>query len=414
MNRTGILTVVAMMLASSPSFGQYGGMGGVGGGMGGMGGGMGGQAMAPGMMVQGGRFANAGVSEVRRAAQVEMEGGQRLSGKVDLRTIVVDGDLGRYLIAPAKIKAIRFLKPVDEAKPGNDPAANNNGDINAGDEGVVGRGGRQNRPAILRASRAAGGFGGGDTPAPIRGKVITTTDKEIIGTIHLPADFRLELDFGSLALVPDKLRSITFTEDHRNDKPADAGAKVPGAGNDPDRAKPGPEASAPRYFRQGNSIIVISPVGDRATLFNCETQKSDSLELSGTKDAPLRVTPVVAQNLIALNLSGPKLTRIAVADLVRGNWHVQELRKPIDGRAIPLVTAEVVVYTLGREVYAYGAAAQRWDVVELPEGTEAMPTVGPGGATIEGNGHIYTFVGTTGRWNHVDIRALLDGKATEK
>ena len=56
------------------------------------------------------------------------------------------------MIAPAKIKAIRFLKPIDEPKPGNEPAANNNGDVNAGDEGVVGRGGRQNRPAILPAN----------------------------------------------------------------------------------------------------------------------------------------------------------------------------------------------------------------------------------------------------------------------
>ena len=69
-----------------------------------------------------------------------MEGGQRLSGKIDLRTIVVDSDLGRYMIAPSKIKTIRFLKPVDEAKPVNEPAANNNGDANAGDEGVVVRG----------------------------------------------------------------------------------------------------------------------------------------------------------------------------------------------------------------------------------------------------------------------------------
>ena len=43
-----------------------------------------------------------------------------------------------------------------------------------------------------------------------------------------------------------------------------------------------------------------------------------------------------------------------------------------------------------------------------------MPSVGPGTATIEGNGHIYTFVGTTGRWNHIDVRALLDGRPAEK
>ena len=162
-----------------------------------------------------------------------------MSGKIDLRTIVVDGDLGRYMIAPAKIKAIRFLKPADEPKPGNEPAANNNGDANARDEGVVGRGERQTRPAILRASRGAGGFGGAETPAT-RGKVITTTDKEIVGTIHLPADFRLELDFGTLALAPEKLRSISFTDDRREDKPGKAGERVAGCPHQrwPSRAGP--------------------------------------------------------------------------------------------------------------------------------------------------------------------------------
>ncbi len=57
-----------------------------------------------------------------------------------------------------------------------------------------------------------------------RGKVITTTDKEIIGTIHIPTDFRLDLEFGALNLTPAKLRSITFIGENRKDKPARADA----------------------------------------------------------------------------------------------------------------------------------------------------------------------------------------------
>ena len=113
-------------------------------------------------------------------------------------------------------------------------------------------------------------------------------------------------------------------------------------------------------------------------------------------------------------LKGPKVTRIAVADTASGTWHSQELRKPLDGRASPIVAAGVVVYNLGRDVYAYGAEAQRWDVAELPEGVRAMPSVGPGTATIESDGHIYTFAGKTGKWDHVDVRAILDGGAAEK
>ena len=38
-----------------------------------------------------------------------------------------------------------------------------------------------------------------------------------------------------------------------------------------------------------------------------------------------------------------------------------------------------------------------------------MPSVTPGSVTIEGHGHIFTFTGKTGTWDHVDVRNLLDG-----
>ncbi len=98
--------------------------------------------------------------------------------------------------------------------------------------------------------------------------------------------------------------------------------------------------------------------------------------MSGSKDAPLEVTPIIAENLVALRLKGSKITRIAVADTASGTWHPQELRTPIEGQAVPIVAAGVVVYNLGQDVYAYGVEAQRWDVAELPEGVRAMPFFG--------------------------------------
>ncbi len=414
MNRTGMLAAVVVMLGSSPTFGQFGGAGGMGGGMGGMGGGMGGQGMTAGMMGQGGRVAGASVIEVRRSAQVEMEGGQRLSGKIDLRSIVVDGDLGRYMIAPYKIKVIRFLKPVDGVNPVNGPEGDNNNGAGGGNEAVVVQEAILAHPAVRRVGRVGVAIGGFQMQAPTRGKVITTTDNEIIGTIHIPTEFRLELEFGSLVLAPDKLRSITFTEESRENNPRKGAAKAPGAPHDLGHLAPGREASPPRYFRHGSSIFVISPVGDRVTLYSLETAKSESLEFSASHDSPLGITPILDQNLVALMLAGPKIARIAVADIARGTWHAQELRKPIDGRAVPIVASGVVVYNLGPDVYAYGAEAERWDVVELPDGIRAAPTVAPGTATIETDGHIYTFTSKSGKWNHVDVRAILDAGANEK
>ena len=145
------------------------------------------------------------------------------------------------------------------------------------------------------------------------------------------------------------------------------------------------------------------------SLYHFATKTSQSLALSGSRDAPVEVTPIFSGDLVALSLKGPKLTRIAVADTARGKWHSQDLPNPIDGEIVPIVAARVVVYKVGREVHAYGADAERWDRVELPEGIQAMPSVTPASVTIEGHGHIFTFTGKTGKWDHVDVRNLLDG-----
>ena len=402
MNRIGVLSTLVVMLASSPSFAQFGGAGGVGG-----------QGMTPGMVMQRGGIVGPGFTEFQRSVQVEMEGGQRLSGRIDLRPLIVDGDLGQYFIAPDKIKMIRFLKPANEVE------ANGDGEGGGGDEGALIRLRPQGRGAAVRAVRGGGGGGGNggdmsDMTVMTRGKVITTTDKEIIGFIHIPTDFRLDLDFGSLNLSPPKLRSITFTGENREHKPAKGEAAVPRTSEDRDRLATSEATCPPRYFRQGNSLIVISSVGDRVTLFDLETKKSQSLELSGSKDAPLEVTPIIAQNLVALRLKGSGITRIAVADTESGTWHPQGLRSPIEGRAVPIVAPGVVVYNLGRDVYAYGAEAQRWDVAELPEGARTLPFVGPGTATIDSQGHIYTFSSKTGKWGHFDVRAILDVGGAKK
>jgi hypothetical protein len=143
-------------------------------------------------------------------------------------------------------------------------------------------------------------------------------------------------------------------------------------------------------------------------LYDLETKKSQTLELSGSKDAPLEVTPILAKDILALALKGPKITRIAVADLASGTWHAQDLREPIEGSVRPFVAPGLAVYCLGRYAYGYSALAQRWDVAELPEGLRAGPIVGPDGATIEGRGHIYSFIPKAGRWEHIDVRAIQD------
>jgi hypothetical protein len=411
MKRTGWLAAFALMLAPSMTFAQQQGgmMGGRGGGMGGMmqrqmGGMMQNQMgmMQGGMGGMGGMMMAATGNEVRRAVQVELEGGRRLSGHIELGTVLISADLGQYGILPDKIKVIKFLKPANEVK----------GNAKEDDDNAVGGAGGAGIP---------GGPGAGFIPADnqmgnptTRVKVVTTSD-EITGSLDNPTIFRIELGFGSLVPATHKLRSITFTDEERKVEPARPAEGA--AALAPEDAGPGGPAESsrtPRYFRQGQSIIVISPVGDQVTMYNLESRKPHTLTLSGSKDSPLHVTPIIGQDLVALGLKGSKIARIAVADTATGTWYPQDLRKPVDGRVTPIIAPGIAVYTIGRDVYAYSGAAHRWDTVELPEGMPVGPVVGMNGATIESHGHIYSFVPKTGKWDHIDVRAILDVVKGEK
>ena len=75
-----------------------------------------------------------------------------------------------------------------------------------------------------------------------RGKVITTADKEIIGMIHIPGDFRLELDFGALTLRRSSCGRSPSRTTIGKDKPAKAEAAAPSTHDDAGRpARPASE-----------------------------------------------------------------------------------------------------------------------------------------------------------------------------
>jgi len=179
-----------------------------------------------------GAFGGEAPPGIRRSVQLEMEGGQKLDGTIELRAILVDSDLGQFSIDPAKIKMIRFLKRVNED--------------DAEGEGVQRgvRGGVSKKMAMPQRDRH-GNLLVPDQTSPTgtawltHGKVITTSDKEIIGDIHIPTDFKLELDFGHLSPAPDKLRILTLTDARPADAPrAGAGASAEASrSGGPDRSR---------------------------------------------------------------------------------------------------------------------------------------------------------------------------------
>jgi hypothetical protein len=268
-------------------------------GMGGMGG-MGGMMM-PNQNV------------VERLAVVEAEGGQKLTGKVQLPPITVTAELGQYEIRPQHVKEIRFSKKPGAGKPQNEEN---------------------------EASQAP------------NGTVITTTDKEITGSV-MTASWTLELEFGSITLDTSKIKSITFT-------------------------------SPPQAVKEPAARAGSAPTGR------------------------LRVNSIEGPNIAALIVEGPNITRVAASNSMSGDWVPIDLRVPISGRAVPIVGPGVVAYAMGSHVYAFSGEQRRWDVLDLPEGAKVMPIVGPGYVRVQQGNQTHEFTSGNGKWKHVDLQAILE------
>lgn len=200
MNRTAWLAAMALILAPGRGSGQAGAVSGDDD-----------PPRAVGFRMVG-AFGGGGQGETFRQVRLEMQGGQKLEGTIRFLPVIVDGDLGRYTILPDKIETIQFL-----------------GRANADDDG------QQGPPTIPQGMR-----GGGMRMNPmqrvtlVRGKVTTTTGKIILGDVHIPPNFALELDFGTLAVAPEKLRTLTMIEAEpaqapANDRPTNPKEQQPGA-----------------------------------------------------------------------------------------------------------------------------------------------------------------------------------------
>jgi hypothetical protein len=122
-------------------------------------------------------------------------------------------------------------------------------------------------------------------------------------------------------------------------------------------------------------------------------------------------------------LKGRKIDRIAVVSTNTGDWYTQDLREPADGFVIPILTirefrqvglesgggpSPAFVYGAGRYGYGFSFEAKRWDVAELPEGSSAEPYQWGNPLVVEGGGHIFTFNSKIGKWDHLDLNALIN------
>lgn len=185
--------------------------------------------------------------------------------------------------------------------------------------------------------------------------------------------------------------------------------------------------NAPTVFRlncagvPGSGLLmVVSPDGHKVVVSDTKRSFPKTIKLSEGKAPRRRVSPVFDNSggVVALAVHGPKITRLAVLAFEDATgrglssetyaWYPIDLREPVE-EATPVVQDYLsALYTLGRRVYAFSRPARRWDVLELPKGADPVHGFDNEGPTVENDGHLYTFVLSTGKWSDLDLRAILD------
>jgi hypothetical protein len=71
-----------------------------------------------------------------------------------------------------------------------------------------------------------------------------------------------------------------------------------------------------------------------------------------------------------------------------------------------MVGSHTAVYPLGRYVYAFAADVGKWDVLELPEGAQAKPTLRSDSWSVSHGPHLYVF--SSGKWVDVNTESNVD------
>ena len=148
-------------------------------------------------------------------------------------------------------------------------------------------------------------------------------------------------------------------------------------------------------------VIVQSPEGDKISGYSTSAGEWASYAIP----QGVRVVPVLTSGVVALYAKGDQVGQVAAFAPASGKWYPIDLKEPASKDATPIVGPNQAVYTIGRRVYAFSAATESWDVLELPEGAKPLAVVYPSRAAVEHGDHIYIFSVKTGKWADFDAKA---------
>ena len=167
--------------------------------------------------------------------------------------------------------------------------------------------------------------------------------------------------------------------------------------------KPDPTKALRKITGQTERLLVsLAPEKDRLWVFNTETGLWNQYRApEGTTINPILGGAAPGSSMpevIALDIRGDRIGEIAGYSSKTGAWRLCHFKEPVKG-PIPVIAGHgVAVYIVGREIFAYSAAADMWGGIKLKEGPASAPHIFPQSVVVEQGDTIYAFSVQTGTW----------------
>jgi hypothetical protein len=154
-------------------------------------------------------------------------------------------------------------------------------------------------------------------------------------------------------------------------------------------------------FGTGAILVVETPDG-RAL----EARSVDSEDLAWHKlpiPPGIRVTPVAAEDTVALAYQGESIKQLAAFSAHTGDWSTVELAVPIQEAITPVVGPGSALYQAGNDFYAFSSEKGAWDVLRLPAGTsqreKPRSSLSLKYISVQHGDRIYVFSLKHGKWS---------------
>jgi RNA polymerase sigma factor (sigma-70 family) len=167
----------------------------------------------------------------------------------------------------------------------------------------------------------------------------------------------------------------------------------------------------------GDNVFIVAngPRGAHLAGYNLKTDRWALQDLRGGAEGEADVwpySPVHQEFLVPCLLRGSGYTQVAIFDVGRASWSIQNLVEPSEKDVYPLIRNKVAMYVLGRHVYAYSALTGTWDTLSLDERLlrDSMNPNTAGSSppfnmlSVSQQGRLHIFTADQGRWETVNSK----------